>query len=159
MARERLASFDWPEGADAVRSEVDTSCELALKAISGFCDVRSDPEGIFMAYRALRYAPYAMETLYPAAGLSMTVSQFFLEPDSRDDTLHKRIAAAGDHEDRCCISTIRGRKKAGVRYTCRNSTIPTSHIPLSLRFTAGRVMVGRFFGHGCVKHAHVGLFW
>jgi len=113
VSRERLASFDWPEGADAVRSEVDTSCELALKAISGFCDVPSDPEGIFMAYRALRYAPYAMETLYPAAGLSMAVSQFYLEPDSRDDTLHKRIEAAGGHEDTGVLHFNNSREEKG----------------------------------------------
>ena len=26
VARKGLGSFDWPEGADAVRSDVDTSC-------------------------------------------------------------------------------------------------------------------------------------
>ena len=61
--REALAALDV---TDDLKSVLDTSFELAEKAIAAFGAIPDEPEGIFMAYRAIRYAPYAMEMLYPA---------------------------------------------------------------------------------------------
>ena len=114
VARERLAALDWPNGAEAIRSDIDTSCELALKAISGFTDVPSDPEGIFMAYRALRYVPYAMETLYPTVGLSTAVSRFFLEPNSREDeALLLRLGTAEPRDETGVLHFNNDREEKG----------------------------------------------
>ena len=81
----QTAFENFPKSSSVVAEGVRTSMELTLKAIAAFRDVPSDPEGIFLAYRALRYAPYAMETLFPAAFVSSTVSAFFLEDFRHDD--------------------------------------------------------------------------
>ena len=80
----------FPEADNPVARGVRTSMELTLKALSAFREVPSDPEGIFTAYRALRYAPYAMETLYPAAAISAPVSDFFLEDFRHADSDFRR---------------------------------------------------------------------
>ena len=99
-ARRLVAEGGWPEGAEVVRQSVDTSFELAQKAISAFVDAPDDPDGIFMAYRALRYTPYAVETLYPAAPLFPSVSGFFLEEHRQEDGgLLARISGAVPCED------------------------------------------------------------
>lgn len=79
-------AFDgFSETDSPIAQGVRTSMELMLKAMSAFREVPEDPQAIFQAYRALRYAPYAMETLYPAAAVSSAVSAFFLEPFRQDD--------------------------------------------------------------------------
>lgn len=80
-------AFDgFPESDSSVEQSVRISMELMLKAMSAFREVPEDPQAIFQAYRALRYVPYAMETLYPAATVSPAISAFFLEPFRHDDT-------------------------------------------------------------------------
>lgn len=94
------AESEWPSGTEAIRQSVDTSFELMQKAIAGFVDTPDDPDGIFMAYRALRYTPYAVETLYPAAPLFPSVSGFFLEEHIQEDEgLLARISGAVPRED------------------------------------------------------------
>ncbi len=82
----QIAFDGLPESGSALEEGVRTSMELTLKALSAFREVPQDPEGIFQAYRALRYTPYAMETLYPAAALSPTISTFFLEEFRHGDS-------------------------------------------------------------------------
>ena len=62
-ARRGTTESEWPSGTEAIRQSVDPSFELTQKAITAFVDTPDDPDGIFMAYRALRYTPYAVETL------------------------------------------------------------------------------------------------
>tara|TARA_Y100000588_G_C14204144_1_gene903849 strand:+ start:261 stop:1313 length:1053 start_codon:yes stop_codon:yes gene_type:complete len=75
----------FPATADSMEAGIRTSMELTLKAMAAFEEVPSDPEGIFHAYRALRYTPYALETLYPAASVSSAVNRFFLEDFRHQD--------------------------------------------------------------------------
>lgn len=99
-ARRLTAEGEWPKSTDVVRQSVDTSFELTQKAITAFVDAPDDPDGIFMAYRALRYSPYAMETLYPATALFPSVSGFFLEDQLQDDAeLLARISSAVSQEN------------------------------------------------------------
>ncbi len=81
------AAFDGLTGTgSAIEDDVRTSMELTLKALTAFREVPQDPEGIFQAYRALRYTPYAMETLFPAVSVSPAVNAFFLEEHRHRDT-------------------------------------------------------------------------
>ena len=113
-SRERLKSSEWLEGSDGIGRSVDTSCDLTLKAIAGFTDAPSDPEGIFMAYRALRYAPYAMEALYPAVNISRIANRFFLEPNCRaDDELLVRIEMAPKDQYTGVLHFNNGREEKG----------------------------------------------
>lgn len=99
-ARSKVAGETWPEGAAEINASVDISFELTQKAISAFLDAPDDADGIFMAYRALRYTPYAMEMLYPSARLLPSVSGYFLEGEARLDTdLAARIEAAEFRSD------------------------------------------------------------
>jgi phospholipase/carboxylesterase len=89
-------AFDgFPESGSALEEGVRNSMELTLKALSAFREIPQDPEGIFQAYRALRYTPYAMETLYPATALSPAVGAFFLEEFRHADVeFQDRLATA-----------------------------------------------------------------
>lgn len=84
-----------PAGLEPYCEGLDTAIDLTLKALAAFRATPPEPEGIYMAYRALRYLPYAMEALYPLAAVSRTVSAFYLEPGRRDDeALLDRLADA-----------------------------------------------------------------
>lgn len=105
-------AFDrFPESTSSVEQGVRTSMELMLKAMSAFREVPEDPQAIFQAYRALRYVPYAMETLYPAATVSPAVSAFFLEPFRYDDTVFlERLANPNPDTGVFHIENERGSK-------------------------------------------------
>ncbi|NKB55531.1 MAG: phospholipase [Alphaproteobacteria bacterium] len=106
------AVFDaFPESGSPVDDGVRTSMDLTLKALSAFREVPQDPEGIFQAYRALRYAPYAMETLYPAASESPAVSDFFLEEARQGDAAFaERLAAPQPNTGVFHVENERGSK-------------------------------------------------
>lgn len=107
----RAAYEGFSETDDPIGQGVRTSIELTLKALTAFREVPSDPQGIFTAYRALRYSPYALETLYPAAATSEKVSAFFLEDFRHGDApfglrLRENHPGAGVHH----IDNARGSK-------------------------------------------------
>lgn len=80
------AAYDaFSEPASSVESGLRTATELTLKAVAAFREIPEEPEGVFYAGRALRYAPYAMEMLYPAAAPSTAVSNFFLDTSRHAD--------------------------------------------------------------------------
>lgn len=94
---------NFPETADGIEAGIRTSMDLTLKAMAAFEEVPSDPEGIFHAYRALRYTPYALETLFPAASVSPAVNRFFLE-----DFRH--------HDEEFLANLFGGKPDIGVRH-------------------------------------------
>lgn len=97
--RAALAQFmaaAWPEHLVAFRDQAERAASFALRACDGIraaaaagTDVRSQ------AYRALRQASRAQETLYPLTTSLPSVSRFFLEPDRRDDQEYLDALAAG----------------------------------------------------------------
>jgi len=91
----QAASDAFGENNDPVATGIHTSMSLTLKAIAAFREVPSDPQGIFVAYRALRYTPYALETLYPAATAVTSVNAFFLEDFRHGDTAFMQSLNAG----------------------------------------------------------------
>ena len=107
--REALAALDV---TDDLKSVLDTSFELAEKAIAAFGAIPDEPEGIFMAYRAIRYAPYAMEMLYPAVRESLKASRYFLEEDTQE-ARHERLLSASPREDTGVLHFNNEREEKG----------------------------------------------
>ena len=81
----KQAYKNFSETGDAIKAGIRTSMGLVLKAMAAFEEVPSDPEGIFHAYRAFRYMPYALENLYPANTVSPAINLFFLENFRHND--------------------------------------------------------------------------
>lgn len=113
-ARETIVGIEWPSENVAVKSSLETSFDLTQKAITAFVEAPDDPEGIFMAYRALRYTPYAIETLYPAAPLFDSVSSFFLEENQRDnEELRTRIGSVEPRDNTGVLHFNNQREEKG----------------------------------------------
>ncbi|ANK83420.1 MAG: phospholipase [Rhizobiales bacterium NRL2] len=91
----RTDTPDWPERLSPLGAQLDLAAGHAAAALSGLRDAAAAPEGIRLAYGALRHLPKALEALYPIAGFLPPVSRFFLDPAVRDDeTLVQSLAGA-----------------------------------------------------------------
>lgn len=94
-----------------VETGLRSAMELTLKAIAAFREIPDEPEGVFYAGRALRYAPYAMELLYPAAAASRSVSDFFLDDACHDDaSFHDSLAHPAPGTGVSHVANERGTK-------------------------------------------------
>ncbi len=86
--------LDWPERLAPVRERLEPAAEAAAQGIAGLRGAVDAPQPIVAAYRALRNYAKAAEAIYPMSAFLKPVSQFFLEPSARDDSvLIDRLAA------------------------------------------------------------------
>ena len=100
--------------AQDLKSNIDSSFGLAEKAVAAFSEIPDEPDGLIMAYRALRYLPYAAEMLYPAVCDSVAVSRYFLEEATQDDLLRlERLQKAPVREDTGILHFSNEREKKG----------------------------------------------
>jgi phospholipase/carboxylesterase len=76
---------EWPENFADVRSAIEAASEAAIAAFAGLRAVQQGQGDLVAVFRALRYAPRAMEALYPLAAKFPPVSDFFVDPALRDD--------------------------------------------------------------------------
>jgi phospholipase/carboxylesterase len=91
----RAELTEWPENFTAVRASLDAASDAALSAFAGLRAVQDGQGDLIAVFRALRYAPRAMEALFPLAHRFPPVSDFFLDPSLRDDdALKTRLAQA-----------------------------------------------------------------
>jgi phospholipase/carboxylesterase len=81
--RSRLA--DWPREFGHLRAPLETASAAALAAFGGLRAVQSGDGDLMTVFRALRHVPRAQEALYPLAAKLPPVSEFFLDPTSRED--------------------------------------------------------------------------
>jgi phospholipase/carboxylesterase len=89
----RASLTDWPENFVEVRASLDAASDAALSAFAGLRAVQHGEGDLITAFRALRYAPRALEALYPLAQRLPPVSDFFLDPALREDeTLKAKLA-------------------------------------------------------------------
>ena len=88
-------ALDWPEHLLPARECLERAGAAAGESIEALLAAPQTPQPIVAAYRALRGYARAAEALYPMAPHLKPVSQFFLEPDARnDDALIARFADA-----------------------------------------------------------------
>jgi phospholipase/carboxylesterase len=73
----------WPDPYSALRPNLDHASDEALAAFAGLREAATAPQGLQVAWRALRHVPRALEALYPLAGILPPVNRFFLDPDKR----------------------------------------------------------------------------
>ena len=100
--------------AQELKSNLDASFGLAEKAVAAFSEIPDEPDGLIMAYRALRYAPYATEMLYPAVRDSLAVSRYFLEEVAKDDLSRlERLQNAPVRKDTGILHFSNEREKKG----------------------------------------------
>ena len=89
----RASLVNWPENFAEVRASLDAASDAALSAFAGLRAVQHGQGDLIAAFRALRYAPRALEALYPLAQRLPPVSDFFLDPALREDeTLQAKLA-------------------------------------------------------------------
>lgn len=79
----RLA--EWPEEFVHLRAPLQAASAAALAAFEGLRAVQNGHGDLIAVFRALRHAPRAQEALYPLAAKLPPVSEFFLDPTSRED--------------------------------------------------------------------------
>jgi len=90
-ARSQLGQ--WPDKFAEVRASLDAASDAVLAAFAGLRAVQQGRGDLVAVFRALRYAPRAMEALYPLAQKFPPVSDFFLDPALRgDEGLKARLA-------------------------------------------------------------------
>src|SRR3954452_2772188 len=81
--RPRLAQ--WPGEFSDVRTALATSSDAALAAFEGLRNVQNGHGDLVSVFKALRYAPRAQEALYALSLRLPPVSEFFVDPELRDD--------------------------------------------------------------------------
>ena len=84
---------DWPEEFSGVRTSLQAASDAALAAFDGLRAVQHGHGDLVAVFRALRHAPRAQEALYPLAAKLPPVSDFFVDPELREDAgLKARLA-------------------------------------------------------------------
>jgi phospholipase/carboxylesterase len=82
-ARRRLAG--WPAEFSEIKNALEAASDAALAAFDGLRAVQNGNGDLVSVFKALRYAPRAQEALYPLVAKLPPVSQFFVEPNLRED--------------------------------------------------------------------------
>jgi phospholipase/carboxylesterase len=81
----RARFSEWPQDFADVREALEAASDAVLTAFAGLRAVQHGQGDIVGVFRALRYAPRAMEALYPLAAKLPPVSDFFLDASIRGD--------------------------------------------------------------------------
>jgi len=81
--RPRLS--DWPEAFATMKASLEAASDASLAAFDGLRKVRQGSGDLVMVFRALRHVPRALEALYPLAARLPPVSDFFIDPELRED--------------------------------------------------------------------------
>ena len=81
----RTQLAEWPPEFADTRASIETASDAALAAFAGLREVQHGNGDLVAVFRALRYAPRALEALYPLAAKFPPVSDFFVDPAMRDD--------------------------------------------------------------------------
>ena len=90
--RPRLAH--WPEKFADIEEALTAASDAALAGFEGLRAAQNGNGDLVSVFRALRYAPRALEALYPLCAKMPPVSEFFIEPALREDAdLAARLAA------------------------------------------------------------------
>jgi phospholipase/carboxylesterase len=92
----RMRLTDWPESFTHLRGPLETASDAALAAFDGLRAVQQGNGDLLAVFRALRHAPRAQEALYPLVAHLPPLSQFFVDPELREDAgLLARLAGPG----------------------------------------------------------------
>ena len=75
----------WPDNFAGVRGALEAASEAVIAAFAGLRAVQQGQGDLVAVFRALRYAPRAMEALYPLAAQFPPVSEFFIDSTLRED--------------------------------------------------------------------------
>jgi phospholipase/carboxylesterase len=75
----------WPDNFAGVRGALEAASEAVIAAFAGLRAVQQGQGDLDAVFRALRYAPRAMEALYPLAAQFPPVSDFFVDSTLRED--------------------------------------------------------------------------
>jgi len=96
-ALEGFRAIAWPNNLTGFRNQAELASSHALRACEGLRVALDTANPMLGAYRAMRHVNRALEALYPLASILPTVSQYFLEPERRNDaTLLERLKQAGE---------------------------------------------------------------
>lgn len=80
-----LEPYQWPEHLAPLGQQLEQAAGHACEAGQEMAEAAQAPEGVRLAYKALRHLPKALEALYPLAGLLPPVNRFFLDQGHQDD--------------------------------------------------------------------------
>lgn len=113
-ALEGFRQAEWPDHLTGFKDRVETAGDAICQAADGLRAAAQAQDGVFQAYRALRFNTRATEAVYPLAAMLPPVSQFYLEAASRDDgALLEKLAQAdaGDQQ----VGVIHANNDKGTR--------------------------------------------
>jgi phospholipase/carboxylesterase len=108
--RSRLA--DWPGEFGSIQTSLEAASDAALAAFEGLRAVQHGNGDLVAVFRALRYAPRALEALYPLATKLPPVSNFFVDPSLREDAALLARLAKPAAED---TGIVHNRNEPGSR--------------------------------------------
>jgi phospholipase/carboxylesterase len=115
----------WPKEFADVRTSLEAASDAALAAFEGLRAVQRGNGDLVAVFRALRHAPRAQEALYRLAVRLPPVSDFFVDPASREDAaLKARLAMPASDNTGSCMTTTNPAAAAAFRSMCRNTTRP-----------------------------------
>ncbi len=113
-ALEQSRATGWPERLQPVRACLEPAAVAAAEALAALDAAVEAPQPIVAAYRAMRGYARAAEAIYPLSAVLAPVSQFFLEPNRRDDeALIRQLAAVDAPENTVGVMHVGG--PAGTR--------------------------------------------
>src|SRR3954468_16992241 len=85
---------EWREEFSEIRTALEAASDAALSAFAGLRTVQNGNGDLVSVFKALRYMPRAQEALYPLSAKLPPVSEFFVDPELREDAdLAARLAA------------------------------------------------------------------
>ncbi len=117
--QEGLAAFraaDWPDHLTTARTRLEDAASFVHRGLEGMREAATSPDGTLLAYRAVRQAAKAQEAIYPLATALAPVSQFFLEPEQRqDEALLARLQGAVPDPDGPGTGIIHADNEKGSR--------------------------------------------
>jgi hypothetical protein len=155
--RARLAG--WPEPFTGVQTSLQEASDQTLAAFEGLRAVQHGQGDLIAVFRALRRAVRAQEALYPLAARLPPVSDFFLDPELRDDA-DLKPASPGRQPTTPGSSTSATHPAAAAasRSMCRNIITPSAW-PLVRPCMAAAATGAPSCGAGCATRAAAVPSW
>ena len=110
----QIRSQKWPDNMAFFLGQLITAADAVCRGFECLRAASSAPDGIFMAYRGIRYNAKALAAIYPAAAALPPINRFFLSDEYRSDEtmVDKLINADSSREN---VGVMHSNNEKGTR--------------------------------------------